>query len=92
MRGIIPRKVLVGNKGISINIDRDTHRVIKMWARKEGFSMAFAVRVITTDFFRRLLEKRGHEDQMHPEVREKLNKLVEVIREAKKKNRGLTNP
>ena len=46
MRGIIPRKVLVGNKGISINIDRDTHKAIKMWAWSEGISIAQAIQGI----------------------------------------------
>ena len=79
MKGIIPRKVLVGNKGISINIDRDTHRAIKAWAQGESITIAYAIRVMATAFFTSMFSKQEKEKKVHPLVWDKMLELVAVM-------------
>ena len=76
------RMLLQSTKGVTVNLDPDTHRVIKAWAHQEGITIVHAIRVMTTAFFKSQLRKQYEEEQTDPIVEEKLRELATVGRKA----------
>ena len=50
--GKIERRMLLqSTRGVTVNLDPDTHRVIKAWAHQEGITIVHAIRVMAIAFF-----------------------------------------
>ena len=81
------RMLLQSTKGVTVNLDPDTHRAIKAWAHQEGITIAHAIRLMTTAFFKSQIRKQHEEDQTDPIVKEKLGELATVVREAQEKTK-----
>ena len=81
------RMLLQSTKGVTVNLDPDTHRVIKAWAHQEGITIVHAIRIMATAFFKSQLSKQQEEEQTDPIVKEKLLELAVVVRKAHEKTK-----
>ncbi len=76
------RMLLQSTKGVTVNLDPDTHRVIKAWAHQEGITIVHAIRIMATAFFKSQLRKQHEEEETDPIVKGKLRELATVVRKA----------
>ncbi len=77
------RMLLQSTKGVTVNLDPDTHRAIKAWAHHEGITIVYAIRIMATAFFKSQLRKEHEEEETDPIVKGKLRELATVVRKAK---------
>ncbi len=85
MSKIERRMLLQSTKGVTVNLDPDTHRVIKAWAHQEGITIVHAIRLMATAFFKSQTRKQHEEEQTDPIVKEKLLELASAVRKAQEK-------
>ena len=81
------RMLLQSTKGVTVNLDPDTHSAIKAWAHQEGITIVHAIRIMATAFFKSQLRKQHEEEPTDPVVKEKLLELATVVREAQEKTK-----
>ena len=79
------RMLLQSTKGMTVNLDPDTHRAIKAWAHQEGITIVHAIRLMATAFFKSQTRKQPEEEQTDPIVKEKLLELASAVRKAQEK-------
>ena len=79
------RMLLQSTKGVTVNLDPDTHMAIKAWAHQEGITIVHAIRIMATAFLKSQLSKQHEEGQTDPIVKGKLRELAAVVRKAKEK-------
>ena len=82
MSKIERRMLLQSTKGVTVNLDPDTHRAIKAWAHQEGITIVHAIRLMATAFFKSQISKQHEEEQTDPIVKGKLRELATVVRKA----------
>ena len=85
MGNIERRMLLQSTKGATVNLDPDTHRVIKAWAHQEGITIVHAIRLMATAFFKSQIRKQPEEEQTDSVVKEKLLELASSVRKAQEK-------
>ena len=86
--GKIERRMLLqSTKGVTVNLDPDTHRAIKAWAHQEGITIVHAIRLMATAFFKSQIRKQHEEEQTDPILKEKLLELASAVRKAKEKTK-----
>ena len=85
MSKIERRMLLQSTKGVTVNLDPDTHKVIKAWAKKQGITIVQAIRIMAQEFFKSQVGIHKEKEPTNDIVQDKLRELASVIRKAQEK-------